>query len=155
MKKIIQLSLSIFICLSIGAVSGIATASGIKTWYITLEKPFFNPPNYLFGPVWTTLYILMGISFYMILQTPKSEIRKKAITIFIIQLVLNFCWSFLFFKFNLLGISFIEIILIWISILLMIMTFYKIDKKAALLQIPYLLWVTFASILNGSIWFLN
>lgn len=155
MKSYIKLILSVLLCLSVGAISGIATASSVKTWYVTLEKPVFNPPNYLFGPVWTILYILMGISLYLIMQSPKNEIRKKAITIFIIQLVLNFCWSFLFFKFNLLGISFAEIILIWISILFMIITFYKIDKKAALLQIPYLLWVSFASVLNGSIWFLN
>jgi translocator protein len=155
MKSYLKLILSVLLCLAIGAISGIATSSSVKTWYVTLEKPFFNPPNYLFGPVWTILYILMGISLYLILQSPKNEIRKKAIIIFIIQLVLNFCWSFLFFKFNLLGISFAEIILIWISILFMIITFYKINKNAALLQVPYLLWVSFASVLNGSIWFLN
>lgn len=155
MKKVIQLMLCITLCLGIGAVSGIATASSIKTWYVALEKPLFNPPNYLFGPVWTILYILMGVSLYMILQSHKNDLRKKAIMIFTIQLFLNFCWSFLFFKFNWLGISFIEIMLIWISIVIMIVTFYKIDKKAALLQIPYLLWVTFASTLNGSIWILN
>ncbi|MFN8115039.1 MAG: TspO/MBR family protein [Bacteroidia bacterium] len=120
-----------------------------------MNKPSFNPPNYLFGPVWTTLYILMGISLYMILQSDSNELRKKAVTIFSIQLFLNFCWSFIFFNFQSLGLAFVEIILMWISILTMIIIFYKINKTAALFQIPYLLWVSFASILNGSIWYLN
>jgi translocator protein len=155
MKKILQLILCIFGCLSIGLIGGIATASSVKTWYVTLNKPFFNPPNFLFGPVWTVLYILMGISLYLILQTANNEARRKAIVVFVIQLLLNLCWSFLFFKFHLLGVSFIEIIIMWLSILFMIFTFYKLDKKASLLQIPYLLWVSFASVLNGAIWFLN
>jgi tryptophan-rich sensory protein len=155
MKNILKLTLCITIPLLIGAISGIATASSIDTWYVELTKPTFNPPNYLFGPVWTCLYILMGISFYMILQSPKTELRKKAIIIFCTQLFLNFCWSFLFFKFQLLGLAFIEIIFIWVSIVMMIILYFEINKTAALLQIPYLLWVSFASILNGSIWFLN
>ena len=155
MKNSLKLLLCIIIPLAIGAVSGIATTSGIDTWYVNIEKPSFNPPNYLFGPVWTTLYILMGISFYMILQAQKNELRTKAIAVFCIQLFLNFCWSFLFFKFQLLGLAFIEIILIWLSIAAMIIIFFEINKTAALLQIPYLLWVSFASVLNGTIWLLN
>jgi len=155
MNKYLKLALCITIPLLIGGISGFATATSINDWYVSINKPSFNPPNYLFGPVWTTLYILMGISFFMILQSPANEIRKKAITIFCIQLFLNFWWSFIFFKFQLLGLAFIEIILIWSSIITMITIFYKINKAAALLQIPYLLWVSFASILNGSIWFLN
>jgi translocator protein len=155
MKKIVQLVLCLLACLSIGAIGGIATASGVNNWYVTLVKPFFNPPNAIFGPVWTVLYLLMGISLYLILQAPSSDLRKKALVVFAVQLFLNFCWSFLFFKFHLLAVSFIEIILIWCSIVVMIITFYKLDKKAALLQIPYLLWVSFASVLNGAIWFLN
>ncbi|MBL7911593.1 MAG: tryptophan-rich sensory protein [Bacteroidia bacterium] len=155
MNKAVKLILCIALTLSVGAIGGIATASGVNNWYLTLNKPVFNPPNYLFGPVWTLLYILMGISFYLILQAPNPVLRKRAILIFCTQLVLNFCWSFLFFKFQLLGLAFIEIIFIWFSIILMIITFYKINKTASLIQIPYLLWVTFASILNGSIWVLN
>lgn len=155
MNKTLKLILCLAIPLAIGSISGIATAAGIKSWYLTLNKPFFNPPNYLFGPVWTLLYLLMGISIYLILQTPKTDMRKKAIIIFCVQLGLNFLWSFLFFKFQRVGIAFIEILLIWASILTMILTFYKLNKTAALLQIPYLLWVSFASILNGAIWWLN
>lgn len=155
MNKYLKLTLCITIPLLIGGISGFDTATSINDWYVGINKPSFNPPNYLFGPVWTTLYILMGISFYRILQASQSEIRTKAIIVFCFQLVLNFCWSFLFFKFQLLDISFIEIIMMWISIATMIYTFSKIDKTAAYLQIPYLLWVSFASVLNGSIWYLN
>lgn len=138
----------------VGGISGVATVAGIKDWYVHLNKPFFNPPNYLFGPVWSILYLLMGISLFMILQS-KSITKKKAISIFFVQLFLNFWWSFLFFKFQLLGISLIEIVLMWLSILWMIIEFKKINKTAAYLQIPYLAWVTFASLLNLAIWYLN
>jgi benzodiazapine receptor len=139
----------------VGGISGFATATSINTWYVTLNKPFFNPPNYLFGPVWTTLYILMGVSLYLILQTPKNELRKKAITVFAVQLFLNFWWSFIFFKFQYLGAALIEIITMWVYILMMIIYFRKIHKTAAYLQIPYLLWVSFATLLNASLWWLN
>lgn len=155
MKSFLKLTLCILLPLCIGAIGGIATSTSINTWYMCLNKPSFNPPNYLFGPVWTMLYILMGISFYLILQTPKNELRKKAIIVFCVQLFLNFWWSFLFFKFQLLGIAFIEILMIWLSIITMIILFFKINKTAAYLQIPYLLWVSFASVLNGAIWLLN
>ncbi len=155
MNKIVKLILCIIIPLSIGALSGFATASGIDSWYMTLNKPTFNPPNYIFSPVWTLLYTLMGISIYLILQAPKNEYTKKAIAIFSIQLFLNFWWSILFFKFHLLGVAFVEIILIWLSILTMIIVFYKINKTASYLQIPYLLWVSFASVLNFTYWLIN
>lgn len=155
MKKLFNLIACISLTLVVGAVSGIATASSIADWYVSLNKPSFNPPNYLFGPVWTLLYILMGISLYLITQVGKSPLKTRALTVFFIQLFLNFSWSFLFFKFHFIGFAFIEIVGIWLAILLMILTFYKLNKTAAYLQIPYLLWVSFASVLNGSIWFLN
>ncbi|MFN5415668.1 MAG: TspO/MBR family protein [Flavobacteriia bacterium] len=155
MKKAFLLILCILIPLLIGALGGIATASGVNDWYLTIQKPSFNPPNYLFGPVWSFLYLLMGVSLYMIIQKPKSKLKTNALLIFGLQLTLNFIWSFLFFKFQLLGLAFVEIILIWISILSMILLFRKLNKTAAYLQIPYLLWVSFASILNGAIWYLN
>ncbi len=155
MDKYLKLAACILLTLSIGAISGIATSSGINNWFMELTKPFFNPPNYLFGPVWTLLYFLMGFSFFMILQSPIKELKRKAIKIFVIQLSLNFLWSFLFFKFQLIGLAFIEIMLIWISILAMIITFNKINRIAAVLQIPYLIWVSFATILNGAICWLN
>jgi len=150
---------SLFICLliplAIGGLSGFATASGINDWYVTLNKPPFNPPNYLFAPVWTCLYILMGISLFIIWRSPIGQIRTNALIIFTLQILLNFLWSFLFFKFNMPGLALIEIVMIWISILAMIIIFSHISKPASYLQIPYLLWVSFATILNAAIWHLN
>ena len=150
---------SLFICilipLAIGGLSGFATASGINDWYVSLNKPSFNPPNYLFAPVWTCLYLLMGISLFIIWRSPIGQIRTNALIIFAIQILLNFLWSFLFFKFKMPGLALIEIAMIWISILVMIILFSRISKPAAYLQIPYLLWVSFATILNAAIWRLN
>jgi len=154
LKNILKLIICLIVPMLVGGISGVATVAGIKDWYVHLNKPFFNPPNYLFGPVWSILYLLMGVSLFMILQS-KSITKKKAISIFFVQLFLNFWWSFLFFKFQLLGISLIEIVLMWLSILWMIIEFKKINKTAAYLQIPYLAWVTFASLLNLAIWYLN
>jgi len=155
MKNLLYLLACIVFTMSIGAIGGIATASGVNDWYLTIVKPSFNPPNFLFGPVWSLLYLLMGISFYLILQAPKTKLRNQAIYIFLFQLGLNFLWSFIFFKFQLLALAFVEILFIWISILGMILIFRRINKTASNLQIPYLLWVSFASVLNGSIWYLN
>lgn len=155
MKTYLKFLVCISIPLTIGAIGGIATASSVKTWYLTLNKPVFNPPNYLFGPVWTLLYILMGISLYIISKVTETAKRNKAFIIFGIQLTLNLLWSFLFFKWQLVHIAFIEIIAMWISIIIMIIYFNRINKTAGYLQIPYLLWVSFASVLNGAIWFLN
>lgn len=155
MKKTLYLFACVLLPLSVGGISGIATLDGIRDWYINLQKPFFNPPNYLFGPVWTFLYLNMGISFYLILQSDESRIKKEAITVFSIQLFLNFCWSFLFFHFHLIGVAFAEIILLLLFILAMINSFNKVNRMAAWLQLLYLLWVSFASILNGAIFCLN
>jgi len=151
--------LTIVICIAIpmiiGSLSGLATTGAIDSWYAQLNKPSFNPPNYLFGPVWTFLYVLMGISLFLIWKSPQGNERNMALAIFVIQMVLNFTWTFLFFYFHRPGIALIEIGILWISIMLMILSFYRIDKTASLLQIPYILWVSFASVLNGAIWWLN
>jgi tryptophan-rich sensory protein len=154
MKKGAKLIVSILLPLIIGGISGYYTASNIQSWYITLIKPSFNPPNYVFGPVWTTLYIIMGISFYMIWSSTKIN-KNKLIGIYLFQLILNFLWSFIFFKYHAIGIAAIEIVVLWLSILTMIIMFYKNNKWAALINIPYLLWVSFASVLNISIYLLN
>ena len=154
-RIIATLLICLLLPLLIGGISGYATASGIQNWYVTLHKPSFNPPNYLFGPVWTFLYLIMGISLFMIWNSGKGKNRTSALTIFIIQLMLNFLWSFLFFKFQLIGVALLEILLIWISIVWMIMAFNRVNKYAAYIQVPYLLWVSFAAMLNGAIWLLN
>lgn len=153
MNKSIKLILCILLPLLVGGVSGFFTSQSIPNWYVYLNKPSFNPPNYLFGPVWTLLYILMGISFYLIINKPK--VNWLLVSIFITQLILNFFWSFIFFNAHNLGLALVEIIILWASILTMIILFYKINKWAAILNIPYLLWVSFATLLNYSIYSLN
>lgn len=155
MKKISKLLICILIPLIVGGVSGYFTITNIATWYVTLIKPTFNPPNYLFGPVWTTLYILMGVSLFIALNKAKELDRNKIILIFSLQLILNFLWSFIFFEFHQLGLACLEILAMWFSILSMILLFYKTNKWAAYINIPYLLWVSFASVLTFSIYFLN
>jgi tryptophan-rich sensory protein len=148
------IALSIPIIL-LGFLSGMSTTTEIQTWYVYLQKPSFNPPNYIFGPVWSLLYILMGISLSIIIGAAPSRMRTMAILIFIVQFILNLGWSYIFFNLHLTGLAFIEIILMWVAIISMINYFYKVNKTAALLQIPYALWVTFASVLNYSIYVLN
>lgn len=154
-KNIFKLTGCIVLTTVVGGVSGFIIKDDIRGWYATLAKPVFNPPNYLFGPVWTALYILMGISFYIILNTIDSRAKKVAITAFALQLFLNFWWSIIFFSFHQIAFAFGEIVLLWLCIGWMIFAFYKQKPVAGYLQIPYLLWVTFASVLNLSVLLLN
>lgn len=145
------------VCVAVGYVSGMVTRESVTTWYPTLEKPSFNPPNWLFAPVWTALYIIMGIAGALVwdrIDTDEENV-KKGLRFFFIQLVLNALWSFLFFWLKNPLIALIEIILLWLMIYETFVQFHKVNKTAAYLFIPYLLWVTFAMVLNGSIWWLN
>jgi len=153
--KFLKFILSLLLPLLVGGISGWITADGIKTWYQTIHKPFFNPPNWIFGPVWTTLYLLMGISVFLIWIGPRIENQKNALLIFLVQLGLNFFWSILFFKFHAIGWALIEIIFMWFFILLMIIHFKRIKPIAAYMNYPYLAWVSFATILNGAFFWLN
>ena len=164
-KSLPKLILSIGLCLLAGGVGAIFTSSAIPTWYQSLNKPFFSPPNWVFGPVWTILYILMGISLYLVWQKKNPStgstsfttgpLRIKVPSIFWIQLFLNAVWSIFFFGLKNPQLALVDILILWITIFLTIKSFYKISKSAAYLLLPYLLWVTFASYLNLSIVFLN
>lgn len=156
MFKIFRYVLSIGICLLAGAVGTIFTVSSIPTWYVLLNKPSFSPPNWLFGPVWTILYILMGVSLAMVwLKGVKSKKVRDAILLFGIQLGLNAIWSPVFFGAKNLFLALVIIIFMWIYILKTILAFRKIDKTSSYLLYPYITWVSFASILNFSVWLLN
>lgn len=152
MKKIWKLIISILLSFLASAVGSLFTAGSVSTWYTTLVKPGFNPPNWVFGPVWTILYLMIGISLYLVWI---KKLNKTAFIIFIIQLFLNALWSILFFGIRSPLYAFIEIILLWIAILITIIYFYRINKISAYLLIPYILWVSFAAVLNFAVFMLN
>lgn len=141
--------------LIVGGIAGFATVTSLESWYAGLNKPSFNPPNWIFGPVWTTLYALMGISLFLVLREEEWNWKNSSLRVFALQLLLNFLWSFFFFYFESPLLALIDIFLLWASILWMLLDFYPKSKAAALLNIPYLMWVSFASILNGAIFLLN
>lgn len=147
--------ISILIPLLVGFVGSFFTSTSVYDWYPTLKKPPFNPPNWIFGPVWTTLYILIGISLYLVWSLDFGGKKWLAIGVFSLNLFLNMLWSFFFFGLKSPLFALIEIIILWIIILVNIIIFYGISKYAGFLLIPYLLWVTFATILNFSIYTLN
>lgn len=155
MKNIFKFIFSLFIPLFIGFTSSFFTMNSINSWYINLEKPFFNPPNWIFWPVWTILYIMIWLSFYLVWKKWFWKQKNRLILIYSIQLFLNFLWSFSFFYFKSPLLWLINIILLLIFIILNIIEFYKSNKISWYLLIPYLLWVMFATILNFSIFILN
>lgn len=154
MSTPIKIIIAIVFCLAVGGISGALTADAIQNWYLTLHKPSWNPPNGVFAPVWTTLYLMMGVSLGIIWSKnhPKTNL---AIGLFMVQITLNFFWSLVFFRWQSPQWAFVEIIFMWIAIFLTIRTFYQINKMASYLLIPYILWVSFAAFLNYTIWQLN
>lgn len=156
MNNVLKFIIAVALPLLVGFSSSYFTITEIGSWYQTIRKPEWNPPNWLFGPVWTTLYVLMGIAFFLVWKSNKNEkIKRRAIILFVIQLVLNFFWSFIFFKQHQIGLAFAEILALWIMILFTIFAFAKINKTAAWLLVPYICWVSFAAILTYTIWQLN
>jgi len=156
MSKIIKLVVAILVCQIAGFVGSIFTTPSIPTWYATLEKPDFTPPNSVFAPVWTTLFVLMGVSAYLVWNKGLGNRNvRTALLIFGIQLALNMLWSFLFFGLHSPPYAFFEIIVLWLAILLTILNFFKITRAAGWLLIPYIIWVSFAAVLNFYIVRLN
>lgn len=149
-----KLIISILLSQSAGLIGTFFTVDAIPTWYLYLNKPFFSPPNWLFAPVWTILYTMIGVSFYLIwIKSNKKDLWP--IKFFLFHLFLNSIWSIIFFGVKNLGLAFFEIVLMWLTIVYMIKIYFKINKWASYLLIPYLLWVSFATILNLSVWVLN
>lgn len=152
---IAKLLLAVFICQMAGVIGSFFTAASVSTWYADLAKPEFNPPGWLFGPVWLTLYTLMGISLYLVWKRKEKQDVTPALLIFFAQLVLNAIWSIIFFGLQSPFYAFIIIVFLWVLIAGSIYFFYRISKTAAYLLIPYILWVSFAAVLNYFIWMLN
>jgi tryptophan-rich sensory protein len=139
-----------------GIIGSLFTTPAIPTWYLALQKPSIAPPNWIFGPVWTTLYLLMGISLYLVSKAGLGSINvRRSLVMFSIQLALNVLWSYLFFGLRSPRLGLIEIIAMWVAILITMVFFQRVSRGAALLLFPYLLWVSFASYLNYSIVVLN
>lgn len=156
MKNWIKAVIAISIPLMVGGVSGYFTVAGVGSWYTQINRPTWNPPNWLFGPVWTTLYIMMGIALYLVWKSRlNTPLKSNAILFWSIQMTLNFFWSFIFFNQHLIGFAFVEMVMMWLAILVTIFAFSKINKYAAWLMVPYIAWVSFAGILNFTIWKLN
>ena len=155
-SKTAKLIVSIVVCVLAGVTGSLFTASSVGTWYSTINKPSFNPPSWIFGPVWTFLYVLMGIALFRIWSLGIEKTGVKNVMVFFgIQLILNALWSFSFFGLKSPITGLINILILLIFIVLTLMKFRKIDKLAGNLLIPYLLWVSFASVLNFEIWRLN
>jgi translocator protein len=148
--------ISLLIPLAVGFVSGLFTRNSVDTWFTTINKPWFNPPSWVFGPVWTLLYLLMGVAMWLVWKHKGDETQKKrALYLYAVQLVFNFFWSIIFFHFHEPGWAFAEIMALWVLILLTIFAFAKVNKTAAWLLVPYISWVSFAAILNYTIWRMN
>ena len=143
----------IVLCLGVGGISGPLTAGAVVDWFPTLKKPFFNPPSWIFAPVWTTLYLMMAVAAWRVWLTGAGS--KRALNLFFVQLTLNFLWSLLFFGLHSPALALIDITALWIMIALTLRAFYKMAKPAGFLFVPYLAWVSFAAFLNASIWWLN
>ena len=157
MNKYTKIALFVILCLAVGFMSSIITRDNVITWFPTIKKPFFNPPSWLFAPVWTSLYIAMGVAAGLVWNqiSQTHEIVKKALTFFAIQLVLNAMWSYIFFGLHNILLALIEIVLLWLFIFETYKQFKNINKIAGYLFIPYLCWVGFATILNASLFYLN
>lgn len=156
MKKIFTFLFFVLTSELAGILGGFFTRNSVRDWYVVLNKPSFNPPSWVFGPVWTTLYFMMGTSAFLVYQkSENNSLAKTSLIIFFIHLFFNMTWSLAFFGLKSPFLAFINIIILLIFIVVLIFLFYKIDKTASFLLIPYLLWVSFATILNFSIWRLN
>ena len=157
MSKLYKILVMVVTCLVIGYLSSNVTQTSVNTWYPTLNKPFFTPPNWAFPVAWTTLYIFMGVAAGLVWSRIEYEadVVRKGLTYFAIQLALNALWSYLFFGLKNPLLALAEIVLLWLMIYETYIQFKKVDKIAGYLFIPYLIWVTYATALNASIWWLN
>jgi tryptophan-rich sensory protein len=152
---VVKLVVSIAVPLLAGFGSTVWTINTIPTWYASLNKPWFSPPNVVFAPVWTTLYILMGVALFLIWRSPRNRTRDTGIALFAAQLVVNVTWTFAFFGLQNTLFGVLTIVPLWILIAVTIYQFYKVDKWASYLLVPYLAWVSIATALNASVYMLN
>lgn len=154
-KGMAGLILWVAVCLGAGLIGSLSTASAVSTWYAELRKPGWTPPGWVFGPVWTTLYVLMGIAGWLVWRKAGFSGAPWAILLFALQLAFNAAWSGIFFGMRRFDLAFIEIVMLWVLILATAIAFWRHDPRSAVLLLPYLAWVSYASALNYAIWRLN
>ena len=152
-QSVLALIALLVLTLAVGAGGGMVTAPNVANWYPTLVKPSFNPPAWLFGPVWTTLYVLMAIAAWRVWRTQGA--LSRPLLLWLLQLALNFAWSFIFFGAHALLAALIELSILWLALLATLIAFFRVDRLAGWLLVPYLAWVSFAGVLNAAIWRLN
>ncbi len=155
MNRWLVLTLFLLACFAVAGTAAWLTRSSVNSWYPTIQKPSWNPPNWLFGPVWTVLYIMMAIAGWKVWQLQPGSLREFLLAIFWVQLFLNFLWSPLFFRFHAIGIAAVEIVFLWLAIGAFVICAWRGSPAAAFLFVPYWLWVSFAAFLNFTIWQLN
>jgi len=151
----VVLAALVALCLAVGALGGWTTAQSVTTWYPTLAKPSFNPPDWVFGPVWTTLYVLMAIAAWLVWRRSGLHGARPALVLFAVQLALNLAWSLLFFGAHRVDLALADIVVLWAALVATAIAFRRHSTMATVLMLPYLAWVSFASLLNFSIWRLN
>lgn len=155
MRNTVGFSVFLALCLAVAALGGAATASSVGTWYPSLAKPPFNPPNWIFAPVWTTLYFMMAIAAWRVWRRDGLRQARSALTLFALQLVLNLAWSVLFFGMRMIGAALVEIIVLLLAIVATTLVFWQRNRVAGMLFLPYAAWVAFATVLNAALWRLN
>jgi tryptophan-rich sensory protein len=154
-RHAIALAVSVGICLGAAGIGSVLTTPSLRPWYATLRKPAWTPPNWLFGPVWTALYLCMAVAAWLVWRQAGFSPARLPLTLFVIQLALNVIWSGIFFRLRLPGAAFLEVVLLWLFILLTATAFWPVSRTASWLLVPYLTWVTYAGVLNAAIWRMN
>ncbi len=155
MNRWLALAFFLLVCFAVAGTAAWLTRNSVNTWYPTIQKPAWNPPNWVFGPVWTVLYIMMAVAGWLVWQLEPQAPRGLLLAVFWGQLILNFLWSPLFFRWHAIGAAAVEIVLLWFAIGAFVLLAWSASRPAALLFLPYWLWVTFAAFLNFTIWKLN
>lgn len=155
LRDFLKLAIAVGVSELAGVLGSVFTVPTISGWYETLQKPALNPPNWVFGPTWTALYFLMGVAAFGVWRSGRRRKAKTALIVFCLQLVLNVAWSAIFFGLKNPFWAFVDIVALWLAIIWTIVMFYRVSKPAALLLLPYILWVSFAAYLNYAIWILN
>ena len=143
------------VCLAVSALGAAATATSVGSWYQALQKPSFNPPDWIFAPVWTTLYLMMAVAGWRVWRLNGLSGARTALVLFALQLALNLAWSYLFFGFRLIGPALVEVVVLLAAIVATAVAFWRHDRLAGLLMVPYAAWVGFATVLNAALWHLN